>query len=106
MGLLDKLRETIIGDDKPKSFEVNFDQGRMGMTLESGPNGEAVVVAGLMLSTRYSTHALLCVGQIYIIRYCTPLYLTLSVSSKAVDDRFLHKQRGQQEYKMYYYEFY
>ena len=46
MGLLDKLRETITGDGKPKNFEVNFHEAKLGMTLSAGPGGEAIVTAG------------------------------------------------------------
>lgn len=46
MGLFDKLKETFAGDDKPKTFEVTFDEERMGMTLGIGPNGEPVVTQG------------------------------------------------------------
>lgn len=46
MGLFDKIRDTINGDEKPKRFEVAFSQDRLGMTLESGAQGKAVVSAG------------------------------------------------------------
>lgn len=46
MGLFDKLKESFAGDDKAKTFEVTFSGDKMGMTLETGPNGEPVVTQG------------------------------------------------------------
>ncbi|CAM9879279.1 unnamed protein product [Pylaiella littoralis] len=43
MGLLDKLKDTFAGDEKPKSFEVTFIEPKMGMTLSAGPTGEPLV---------------------------------------------------------------
>lgn len=49
MGLFDKIRDSINGDEKPKHFEATFSQDRLGMTLESGAQGKAVVTAGQSL---------------------------------------------------------
>lgn len=46
MGLLDKLKDTFAGDEKPKSFEVTFIEPKMGMTLSAGPTGEPLVTGG------------------------------------------------------------
>lgn len=47
MGLFDKIRDSISGDDKPKKYQVVFVEDKMGMTLAAGHKGEAVVTAGL-----------------------------------------------------------
>ena len=46
MGLLDKLKESFSGDDKPKNFEVTFVEERMDMSLGPGPSGEPAVTKG------------------------------------------------------------
>ena len=46
MGLFDKIKESLGGDDKPKSFEVTFVEQKMGMTISAGKNNEAVVTGG------------------------------------------------------------
>lgn len=46
MGLFDKLRDSFVGDAKPKNFEVTFSEDKMGMTLAPGPNGETIVTKG------------------------------------------------------------
>lgn len=47
MGLLDKIRDTfVIDESKTTRIEVIFVESRLGMTLEAGPTGEAIVTEG------------------------------------------------------------
>lgn len=58
MGLLDKLRETFSDDKQSKSFDVTFNEPKLGMTLAAGGEGQALVTAGLSLffSTKVTSH--------------------------------------------------
>lgn len=46
MGFFDSLRNAISGEDKPKEFEATFVEPKLGMTLASGQQDQAIVKAG------------------------------------------------------------